>query len=273
VDVLGETMERGFTLRRKQFREYWRARHDHVVVVSYPKSGRTWHRVAVAQYLRQLAGHFDGTSIDTRKLALELDLPSISYTHNGANFLYAIDASHPLNASPRIWRGRNIILLVRDPRDILVSSYLHAKYRTRTFHGSQSEFVRHPYTGIEKILVTYNRWNDNRRLATRCIVQRYEDMHDDLARVLTETIELAGYPKHDKALRDAVAFSQIDNMRNLERDGYFESRAMRSDNGVGRAESRKVREGRVGGFADHLSPEDLAYIDEATARIGNPFAR
>jgi hypothetical protein len=47
-------------------------------------------------------------------------------------------------------RGHRVILRVRDVRDILVSSYFHARYRSDSFRGSLSAFVRHAYTGIEK---------------------------------------------------------------------------------------------------------------------------
>src|SRR5690349_6361889 len=60
---------------------------DSAIIVSYPKSGRTWHRVILARYIAAQNGLEAVRSIDTRKLTKKFGLPRISYSHNGANFL------------------------------------------------------------------------------------------------------------------------------------------------------------------------------------------
>ena len=102
-----------------------RSRNDATVVISYPKSGRTWHRAAIGMYLAEAHGLDPHECLDIRQVARAAGLPAVSYTHNGANFLFNIGPGHWLNGNSLSWRGKNILLLVRDPRAILVSGYHH----------------------------------------------------------------------------------------------------------------------------------------------------
>jgi len=176
-----------------------------------------------------------------------------------------------LNGSPLIWRNRKIILLARDPKDVLVSGYFHARYRSKSFSGSISEYIRHPYTGIEKLLIAHQRWFDYSRTSRAFMLQRYEWFHDDLEGSVRNMIDFLGIDFEPAALRAAMEFARFENMAKLELEGYFESRAMRLHNPL--ASARKVREGKVGGCAEHMSAEDIAHVDSMIARMGDPFQK
>ena len=266
-DRLGPGMVRGFRLWRRYLNEIASAWKDDVLVISFPKAGRTWHRVALCKYLELLFDRPPSQDVDIRKLTRELRLPSVSYNHTGANFVDAVGPYHYLNVYQELWRRRKIILLIRDPRDMLVSGYFHAVHRAHSFTGSLSEYIRHPFTGIEKLLAAHQRWARYRRLTSGFLLQRYERMHDDPIGCISEALEFIGVHIDVPTIAQAVHFSEFGNMKNLERDGYFNSRAMRS----GSADGAKVRKGMVGGFREHLAAGDIAFIDTMIQKIGYPF--
>ena len=240
-------------------------------VISYPKSGRTWHRLMIGNYLAQATGSGPRQSFDIDGLCQLAGLAPICYSHNGANFLDALPPRHPVVASPALWRGRTVLLLTRDPADILVSAWHHARFRTKSFAGGLSDFIRQPESGLNKILAAYNRWHDHRGEAARFEVVSYEDMHRDPAGVLRQSLQLFGIAAPDPAmLTAAVDFTRFDRMRDFEETDYFRSGRMRNVSGDERA--AKVREGSVGGAAAHLSADDLDFIARRTARLGNPWA-
>ena len=62
-----------------------------------------------------------------------------------------------------------------------------------------------------------------------------------------------------ETIREAVTFGRFDNMRRLEQQNSLASERLQPAN-PDDPESYKTRRGRVGGFTDYLSPEEIAYI-------------
>lgn len=102
--------------------------HDHetkaprVSLVSFPKSGRTWLRVLIGKALCEQAGLDDQQIFDKDKLAEATGLPKINYTHedsgNSGRQHY-----QELETDKSKYKQRKVIMLMRDPRDVLVSYY------------------------------------------------------------------------------------------------------------------------------------------------------
>ena len=71
-------------------------------------------------------------------------------------------------------------------------------------------------------------------------------------------------------IRTAVGFASFSNLKNLEREDYFQSGK------IGPADSRdnkscEIRKGIIGGYKSYLSEADLEYIDELIRKSGCPF--
>ena len=67
-DIFGPGMAHGMRLWRKYFAELLALRGDATTVVSYPKSGRTWHRALLAHYLSTQYLKIEPRSIDIADL-------------------------------------------------------------------------------------------------------------------------------------------------------------------------------------------------------------
>jgi hypothetical protein len=240
------------------------------IVLSFPKSGRTWHNLMLGHYLATAGGVPERDALNLSLLCERLGLPLISYSHGGAYPIDAVPSRHPTVADPEMLRGKRVLLLIRDPRDILVSAYFHARDRKGLWFLGLSDFVRNDRTGITKILAAYSRWFAARDLAAAYAVTAYEDMHADPAAALRQALELAGVPIDEARIRDSVAFASFDNMRRMEEADFFGDKIMRSTGPS--PDGRKVRSGRVGGHREHLSDSDLAIIAGAIEKAGGPIA-
>ena len=74
----------------------------------------------------------------------------------------------------------------------------------------------------------------------------------------------------ERALNHALEFSTFGNMKKLESAGAFDSKILRAGD-TSDPESFKVRRGKVGGFADYLSPTDQEYAAVALRRLDPRF--
>ena len=131
-------------------------------ILSHPKSGRTWLRVMLSKYLSSLNNHKFSNLIEIHQLTTEIDAPIISFNHDNTSYNYGIsmNKTHFKNKKYKN-ETDNVILLVRDPRDVIVSYYLHCTRRRKYFSGTISDFIRDDKFGIEKIIMFLNNWVKN----------------------------------------------------------------------------------------------------------------
>ena len=239
-------------------------------VLSFPKCGRTWHRLLVGFYLTTMLNEDPRRALELSYLCSKAGLKRLQYTHNGSNPTDRLPTTSQIVGSPVLWRDRDVLVLVRDPCDVMVSAYHHVSKREFRYDGTLSEFIREPTYGIAKYLTALNRWYQYRHLAKNFTVVSYESMHQDPAAALRQILELIEVTKPDEKLVGlAVNFTSFDKMRGYESENYFNAPLMskQSDD----PDAAKVRIGRVGSSRDVLSPDDLAFIDAEIIRLGMPF--
>jgi hypothetical protein len=241
-----------------------------VRVVSYPKGGRTWLRTLVGKALCESFGLDEDLIFGKFRGDEAPGVPRLSYTHDGCGF-----SKHrrydELETDKSEYRKKKVLLLLRDPRDVLVSFYLHASRRSDLYHGSLSEFIRDDYYGIRKIVAFYNVWHANLRVPRDTLVLRYEHMHADPAGNLRATLDFIGmHDVTDGTVEKAVRFASFDNMKRLEGSRHFASKKLRPGK-VEDEESWKVRRGVVGGHGAYLTPDDRRYIDDVMKEVGCAF--
>jgi hypothetical protein len=235
-----------------------------VVIASYPKSGRTWLRVLLGKALCLGYALHEELLLDTPALTRAAGVPETGFSHCGADLREGASAVTPADIDPLA--GKRVVLLVRDPRDVLVSSYFEATRRSFVFgerplqfEGTLSQFVRSPVLGARK-LASFNRaWVRAGPRPKRLLV-RYEDLHADPAASLRRVLAFLGAGRvNDHQINVAVEHARIDNLRRLERGGAFADPCLQPGDPRD-PDSFKARRGVVGGYRDFLRPADVAYV-------------
>jgi Sulfotransferase domain len=247
---------------------WWSHRRTDVYVLSYPKCGRTWLRLLMGKALVDELELADANPMELSDLHRASTLvPRIRVTHDDNPQL---KRPEEVERDKRRYAGKKIVFLVRNPRDVVISYYFQASRRRDRFSGTPSEFLRHPVGALDTILTYYNVWADSREVAADFCLVRYEDLHRDAAGELARVLRLIGRAPSRAALEAAVEFARFDNMRALERKNAFGSARLRPADGAD-PESFKTRKGKVGGYRDYLSAEDLDYLEARIAERLSPF--
>jgi hypothetical protein len=241
-----------------------------VIVLSLGKSGRTWLRVMLHQVLSfELGIPFDPIRVEPGTSGA----PRIVYSHELATHLRDASLADQLSGKSILPRSisdrKRIVLLARDPRDVVISSYFHKKERSKKTDVSLEEFLRHPRWGIEGLVGILNHWR--RRFAShpRSHWLSYEGLQADPQGELLRLTSAIGSPVRAETAKAAVEAARFDKMKAAEAAGTFEDQRLRPGD-PSRPDSFKVRRGRVGGYREDLGPESIAYVDAAVARL-DPF--
>lgn len=234
-------------------------------LVSYPKCGRTWLRVLLS---RALEVHYGAPEVDYLGGAFlggnVPGAPRVRVTHD--------DDPHwktprGLDRRKRRYRGKRVVFLVRDPRDVVVSMYFERSRRERAYHGSLSAFLHERRGSLDTILAYYNVWAASRGIPGELLIVRYEDLRRDTERELARLLAFFGVRGVSQAtLDEAVRFASFERMREMESNGALGSGRLRPRD-PNDPESFKTRRGKVGGFVDYLSPEEIEQV-ESRIRAG-----
>lgn len=238
-------------------------------VLSYPKSGRTWFRTMAGYVVcRQYGLDVDNPMEIQHFWKMSSSVPNIGFTHDDSpNLKTGAEVSTDKSA----YASKKVMLLTRDPRDVLVSYYFDAKNRMKIIDCDIEHFLLHERGSIDAVVAFYNAWAANRHVPRAFHWTTYEAMHCDAKAVLKSAAEFLGLPSaNDAILEEAVNFSSFDNMRKTElRDGFRHERLRPAD--VNNPDSFKVRRGKAGGYVDYFTPKMIEYIDDYIAQNLDPY--
>lgn len=225
-----------------------------MLVVSFHRSGRTWLRLLLG---RALAGHLGiaaADPLDLDRLARHPGVPRIVLSHDD---LPQWKTPAELETDKSRYADKRVVFLVRDPRDVLVSSYFQKTRRLGSYRGTLAGYLEEERGGFESLLAFYRIWWQNRAVPAGFLLLRYEDLHARPAAELRRVLDFIGVDGvTDAVVEEAVRFASFDNLRRLERSDRLRSPALRPGD-PGDPESFKVRQGKVGGHGCYLAPGDI----------------
>ena len=247
------------------------------IVVSIPKSGRTWLRTFLCAYFCK---RYDRPFSLKPEEYGDARIPRIIYSHDRFEQRTKADRWDELRGKyfipPAERRRAKIVLLARDPRDTFVSHYVQLTRRTRETPDQLKqkeigEVLRDRKHGIASMIEIMNRWLEEWSGKPNFLLARYEDLQSAPEESFRELLKFLGEkdPAAD-AFTHALEFSRFGNMKKMEAAGAFASKILQATD-VADPESFKVRRGKVGGFADYLAGEDLAYANEAMRKLDPRF--
>ncbi len=247
-------------------RRYLRSRSPDCFVISFRKSGRTWLRMMVAKafalYYKCTKEYIFCPEELVRRGYMKA--PFVDFTHADEMFN---DESWMAR-----YRDKKNVLLVRDPRDVLVSYYYHVNQRDN-IHIEMKDLVRHPDFGIDRIIYFMNEWYENRNISSQFYIVRYEDLKSDTFTELKQLLLFAGLSDITDAIVDeAIGYASIDNMRALSVT-YLKKEKRLAPADPNNPESFKVRKGRVGEFKKCLAAHDLEYVNKKITSDLHPVFR
>ncbi len=244
-----------------------------VYLISYPKCGRTWLRLLIG---KTIAAHFhlpeDEDIILLRwKQRIHPQVEHITVVHDDRPML---KTPQELESSKRRYAGKKVILLVRDPRDVIVSSYFEFTQRSKLFDknpyerqeitvsGDLQTFIFQERSGIDTIIEYYNIWAKNRHIPSAFLLVRYEDLRANPHHELRRIMDFLGLKEiSPKSIEEAVIFASFDNMRKMEMNAEYRSEMLKPADRQNE-NSFKTRKGKVKGYVDYLSPQDIEQLDK-----------
>lgn len=260
-----ESILNRFTLAKRNKKKHGKLEAADVILLRYPKSGITW--------LRTMISHFY-----TERFAID-------FTH----LIGSSDFERQAPACPRYFiamdnigmsreemlsrfEGRKTILLLRDPRDIAVSLFFHfckrATLKERLAFGIPEDiesrgiydFVMNPEWGLPRILAFESFWRSSLESHPDSLVLHYEQLREDTVRYLAKVMTFVGADATEEELNAAVSFGSFENMRKLESHMALKSGVLTPGNAAD-TDSFKVRKGKIGGYRDYFSPDEIREID------------
>lgn len=256
--------------RKRVFKRQVKLRAADLVVVSYPKSGRTWVAAMISHAYHQKYG------ISERKIIrfdnfnrMNPEIPRIFFTHDSQK-----SKPHVPLASLDDYRCKKVLLLVRDPRDVLISSYFHftKRYlskkavsvsRARYYDEMNGLFI-YAMDRLPKVINFLNNWSRNLDSVENALLIRYEDLRENPNAELTKIMSFIGGEFSSETIENAVSFGSFENLRARERGRFFESSRLHPGDDWD-PNSFKVRRGKVGAYREHFTDEQVKRIEDVLA--------
>jgi len=247
------------------------------IILSIPKSGRTWLRAFLCAYF-------------CRRFGLEFTLrpgryavpgfPRIVFSHDLFEHRTKGDWWDRIRGKyliPRRELNRaKIILLARDPRDCFVSLYLQLTRRDPNAPVSLkkktvSEMLRNEKFGLRAIVHVMNDWLNEFYQRDNFVLVRYEALRAAPAEHFRDLLAVLGESSpYANIFQEALEFSSFENMQKLEAARAFDSNILHPGD-VRDPESFKVRRGKVGGYREYLSAGDQQFAATVMAELDRRF--
>ncbi len=255
------------------FLRWYANRKTDVYLISYPKCGRTWLRLMIG---KTIATHFnlpenEDTILLRWKRKVHPQVEHITVVHDNRPMLKTPDE---LEKSKNQYAGKKVIFLVRDPRDVIVSSYFELKHRSKLFSNNPQEnqsdlidqglhdFIFQERSGIDTIIQYFNIWAENRQAPKAFLLVRYEDLRAEPHRQLRQIMDFLGLDEISaQTIDQAVDFASFDNMRKMEMEEKYQSEMLKPANRLDE-NTFKTRKGKIKGYVDYLSSQEIAKLDQ-----------
>jgi Sulfotransferase domain len=184
------------------------------IVISIPKSGRTWVRTFLSAYFAYKKGKQFSLDFTDRR---QPGVPRIVYSHDRFEDRTKGNAWDRLRGKylipRRSLRQAPIVLLARDPRDAFVSYFVQLTRRNPATPGEikklpVGDLLRHPRFGLAIMVEVMNDWLEEFGDRSDFSIARYEELRADSPRAFHELLRAIG----EKEIDDAVFGPALDNL-------------------------------------------------------------
>ena len=249
-----------------KFRKKQRVVH----IVSFPKCGRTWLKYILnnifIDYYKLSNVHKD--SINLQSLVQQNKrIPLIIDTHDNSNIVnedgYKPDPNLMFNdLNKDKFSNKNVLLMVRDPRDVVVSHYHQVTKRSKQpmkFEGL-SDFIRDPVFGFNRVIKFYEIWFHNQSIPKNFSFIKYEDILSNGVSSVKSILDFI-LPENDipvSIVEKAYSQSSADKMRKKEQENAIEGFNKFGDG----HDYLKVRNAVSGSYLNEMSSKDIEFCEQ-----------
>ena len=231
------------------------------IIVSYPKSGRTWLQKMIIEAICLERGIKEKIN-DITELSEMADLPLILSTHAGSSWEEHIQDENTVSVDDwSKYSHAKVVFLYRDPRDILVSQYHHIVNRTgyMTFH--KDYVIDNKNVGLLKIINFMNKWLKNSDAhSDKIMILSYETMRQDTETDLARLFEFWDIPVSPENIKQAIENCTLDKMRQKEKENA-DSPWMVTKKGAG-SNAFHSRKGMIGEYLEFFSEDQVDQIND-----------
>lgn len=222
---------------------------------SFPKSGRTWLRYILANYINEY--YKLGLEVNLHTMFTLIPNDDMDIQKGLSSYRYVKDTRFPLLvAFHKVLKpyseGSNIVLL-RNTYDLLVSEYFQHVYLLKRFEGSIKEFIRQKNGSLYGYCSFVNSLEFT---TTNLLVITYEMMSKDITLVVKEVLTYLEIEIDEAILDKSIEQSSFENMRKDEVKRGIPGYKGDQNN----PESLRMREGKVDHYSKYLDKDDIAYI-------------
>ena len=242
------------------------------LIVSFPKAGRTWITFFISRVLQKRFNLDENDLVFTEKIAGSCPcICPITVTHYNNPHNKSVGM---LSQDKSVYKDKKIMLLIRDPRDIIVSWYFHKNKRkkeTEQYSGSLSQFLNEKVGSFDTIIEYYNIWERNKHIPLDFLSIKYEDFMKDTRIQAKKVLNFIGLKDvSNREIEGAIEFSSFNNMKKMEAEDRFKIKRLRPGD-VNDNDSYKVRRGVIGGYKDYLSQGNIQNLNEKMKHLSRYY--
>jgi hypothetical protein len=266
--------------------ELAKAERTDLLIIGHPKSGNTWLRTMISRLYQVRYGLPASVIVTSDELARRHPgVPRVSATNGHYSYEGAVGEKLAAGAPDCALRHKAIVMLARNPCDIAVSWFFQFTKR-QSAHKQELinhfiehpidrrticmwDFVRHSDIGVPFLIDYLNVWERNIEHLERGVLVRYEDLRGQPAEILGRIISFVDQSFSAEDIDEAVRFGSFDNLRQLESQGFFRQGGLKRRD-PDDPDAFKVRRGKVGGYRDYFTPEQVAELEALMAARLSP---
>jgi len=222
-----------------------------IILTSFPKSGNTWIRFFICNIISL-------KEWDRRTVTFEIlndTMPELGVSNLLRRWPHdsvpRIVKTHK-RSWPLIFSGNRSILLVRDPRDVMVSYYQYKRGKEEICENLEfSEFIRNPRVGLESWCRHYESWKSKSD-----IIIFYEDLKENDIREFSRMLKKLSISIQDGIIEEATRRSRFEEVSKIEDN--FGTGKKGSDF---KDDQKFTRKGKTGEWRQYFGSDDVKYYD------------
>ena len=248
-----------------------------LLIIGHPKSGNTWLKVMISRLYQLRYDLPESKLINTDEFARKIpEIPRLAATNAYYSYEGEVGKLLASGAADNPLRHKPVLFLARNPIDIAVSWY--HQFTKRQSRAKQElinhfiehpidrhkvqmwDFVRHSDIGLPSLIEYQNTWARNVQDLEHGMLAKYEQLRAEPVPTLHSITQLMGEDFSEEEIRAAVEWGSFDNLQKLETSGTFSQGGMKLVN-ANDPSTFKVRRGKVGGYRDDFSPDQVAELE------------